>query len=36
MIKNGKKSEKYMTIQEKLSNIMMKKLVVNLYLIKNI
>ena len=36
MIKNGKKSGKYMTIQEKLSNIMMKKLVVNLYLIKNI
>ena len=31
-----KTSEKYMTIWEKLSNIMIKKLIVNLYIIKDI
>ena len=35
MIKDEKKFNKYMTTQEKVSNVV-KKLIVNLYIIRNI
>ena len=36
MIKNGSIFDKYVIILEKVSNIIKKKLTVNLYIIKNI